>query len=223
MGKVGLASLFIGYLPFMCSLCLDSKMIVALIPARSGSKRVKDKNIRPLGGYPLMAWSIACAKMLTLDVYVSSDSEHYLKLAEFYGAFSHLRQSGYSDMAKDTGYINDFKRACDVETDIMLLRPTTPLRSLEFLTTCDYIYGQCNYSYHVVSLCEMRDGDFYRNTGQCEIFQLNRFNQNKIGVLQEHEVGEIDEEEDFDYIEWRLAKYGSPILDYLKTNYSNPK
>ncbi|KKK87813.1 hypothetical protein LCGC14_2749450, partial [marine sediment metagenome] len=43
------------------------------------------------------------------------------------------------------------------------------------------------------------------------------------GIIQDYEVGEIDEEEDFDYIEWRLTKYGSPILDYLKANYPNPE
>jgi N-acylneuraminate cytidylyltransferase len=35
---------------------------IALIPARSGSERVKDKNIRPLAGHPLLAYAIACAR-----------------------------------------------------------------------------------------------------------------------------------------------------------------
>ena len=63
-------------------------MILAVIPARSGSKSVKDKNIRPLGGRPLMAWSIkaalACKKID--QVMVSTDSEKYAQLAKFYGA-----------------------------------------------------------------------------------------------------------------------------------------
>ena len=36
--------------------------IVGLIPARAGSKRVKNKNIKPLGGHPVMAYTIAAAK-----------------------------------------------------------------------------------------------------------------------------------------------------------------
>src|SRR3990172_699352 len=61
-------------------------MIVALIPARSGSKRVKDKNIRPLGGYPLMVWSIACAHILGLRPMVSTDSHRYAHYAWDYAA-----------------------------------------------------------------------------------------------------------------------------------------
>lgn len=40
----------------------DRPTVVALIPARSGSKRVPDKNIRPLAGHPLIAYSICAAR-----------------------------------------------------------------------------------------------------------------------------------------------------------------
>lgn len=61
--------------------------IVALIPARAGSS-LKDKNIYPLGGYPLLAWSIACAKMSChiFNVCVYTDSPEYGKIARPYGA-----------------------------------------------------------------------------------------------------------------------------------------
>ena len=53
---------------------------VALIPARSGSKRVPDKNIKYLFGKPLLSYAIDSAIKCKLvnDVYVSSDSKHYL-------------------------------------------------------------------------------------------------------------------------------------------------
>ena len=62
--------------------------VIALIPARSGSKGVKDKNIRNLGGYPLLAWSIlACKKCGLIDkVIVSTDSKKYASLAQKFGA-----------------------------------------------------------------------------------------------------------------------------------------
>ena len=62
--------------------------VVAIIPARSGSKGVKDKNIRCLEGYPMIAYSIAAAKMSkSIDrVIVSTDSPKYVKLAQYYGA-----------------------------------------------------------------------------------------------------------------------------------------
>ena len=61
---------------------------IAIIPARSGSKGLKDKNIRMLNGKPLLAYTIQAA----LDsgcfdtVMVSTDSEEYARIAEEYGA-----------------------------------------------------------------------------------------------------------------------------------------
>ena len=61
---------------------------VALIPARSGSKRVPDKNIRPLAGHPLIAYSISAAlqSQIFAAVVVSTDSERYAEIARHYGA-----------------------------------------------------------------------------------------------------------------------------------------
>lgn len=62
--------------------------IVGLIPARAGSKRVPDKNIRPLAGHPVMAYSIAAALQsgVFADVIVSTDSDYYAEIARYYGA-----------------------------------------------------------------------------------------------------------------------------------------
>ena len=62
--------------------------IVGLIPARSGSKRVTDKNIRLLAGHPLIAYSISSAieSGVFADVVVSTDSEQYAEVASHYGA-----------------------------------------------------------------------------------------------------------------------------------------
>lgn len=61
---------------------------VALVPARSGSQRVPDKNVRPLAGHPLLAYTVSAA----LDagvfgaVVVSTDSEDYARIGRHYGA-----------------------------------------------------------------------------------------------------------------------------------------
>lgn len=62
--------------------------VVGVIPARSGSQRVKDKNIKPLAGRPLIYYTIREAlKAKTLDrVIVSTDSKHYADIARGYGA-----------------------------------------------------------------------------------------------------------------------------------------
>ena len=54
----------------------------ALIPARSGSKGLPHKNVREIEGHPLIAYSIAFARKLTIDrVIVSTDSEDYRAIA----------------------------------------------------------------------------------------------------------------------------------------------
>ena len=57
--------------------------VIAIIPARSGSKSISDKNIKLLSGYPLIAYSIAVAKCsLLIDrVIVSTDSKKYAEIA----------------------------------------------------------------------------------------------------------------------------------------------
>ena len=59
-------------------------MNIALIPARGGSKRVPRKNIRPLAGKPMIAYSIECAlKSKLFDrVIVSTDDDEIAKIAE---------------------------------------------------------------------------------------------------------------------------------------------
>ena len=62
--------------------------VIAIIPARSGSKSVTDKNIKLLSGHPLIAYSIVAAKLSKeiKRVVVSTDSEEYAEIAKKYGA-----------------------------------------------------------------------------------------------------------------------------------------
>ena len=61
---------------------------VALIPARSGSERVKDKNVRPLAGHPLLAYAVATARQSGIfdRVVCSTDSGKIGEVAQRYGA-----------------------------------------------------------------------------------------------------------------------------------------
>ena len=64
-----------------------SDIFWVFIPARAGSKTIKDKNIIKFKGKPLLAHSIISGKKLKLGrVVVSSDSNKYLKIAKIYGA-----------------------------------------------------------------------------------------------------------------------------------------
>lgn len=116
--------------------------IVAIIPARSGSKGVSDKNIRILAGKPLLAFSIVAAKLTSnVDrVILSTDSEHYANIARQYGAeVPFLRPAEISgDGSTDYEFI---KHALDWFSDnegkqpeyLVHLRPTTPLRDVNVI------------------------------------------------------------------------------------------
>ena len=67
---------------------IQTPNIIALIPARSGSKRIPDKNIKSLNGHPLIAYSIISALESEIfdRVIVSTDSSHIAKISEYYGA-----------------------------------------------------------------------------------------------------------------------------------------
>jgi N-acylneuraminate cytidylyltransferase len=110
--------------------------IIALIPARSGSKRVPDKNIRPLAGHPLMAYSIAAALQSNIfqSVMVSTDSRHYADIAEHYGAeVPFLRPTRIAgDTSPDIEWVEHTlsqlrSNGQDYEC-FSILRPTSPFR-----------------------------------------------------------------------------------------------
>ena len=111
--------------------------IIAIIPARSGSKGIKNKNISDVAGFPLLAYSIAAAKLTSKisRIIVSTDSDEYARIAEFYGAdVPFLRPSEISgDKSLDIEYLDytlkKLKETDGKEVDlVVLLRPTTPIR-----------------------------------------------------------------------------------------------
>lgn len=114
---------------------IDGKRVLALVPARSGSKGLPDKNIRPLGGKPLLAWPIAAALAAQYvdRVIVSTDSAHYADLARAAGAdVPFLRPAALaSDTAPSIDFILhalDTLAAADEHYDyLLLLEPTSPL------------------------------------------------------------------------------------------------
>jgi CMP-N,N'-diacetyllegionaminic acid synthase len=113
--------------------------VVALIPARSGSQRVKHKNIRPLAGHPLIAYTIAAAveSRIFADVVVSTDSETYARIARHYGAdVPFLRAAEIADSTSpDIEWILhalETLRAAGRSYDAFaILRPTSPFRKPE--------------------------------------------------------------------------------------------
>jgi CMP-N,N'-diacetyllegionaminic acid synthase len=110
--------------------------IIALIPARSGSKRVPGKNIHMLAGHPLIAYTICAARQSGIfsDIFVSTDSEEYAGISRQYGAeVPFLRPADISgDLSLDIEWV-DFTlhklKEMGREYDCFsILRPTSPFR-----------------------------------------------------------------------------------------------
>lgn len=116
--------------------------ILALIPARGGSKGVPKKNIKLLNSYPLISYSIGIAKLSSKinKILVTTDSKEIADIALSYGAeVPFLRPKELaSDKALDIGFIKHaldyLKEKENYEVDLLiLLRPTTPLRDISLI------------------------------------------------------------------------------------------
>lgn len=114
--------------------------VLAIIPARSGSKSVKDKNIRLMNGKPMLAYSIehALSSERINRVIVSTDSEKYAQIAKKYGAeVPFLRPEEISgdkslDIEVFEHALKFLKDTEGYEADIVVqLRPTYPIRNVK--------------------------------------------------------------------------------------------
>ncbi|WP_418301572.1 cytidylyltransferase domain-containing protein [Lysinibacillus fusiformis] len=120
---------------------INGKKVIALIPARGGSKSIPKKNIANLGGKPLIAWSIEAAlKVTEIDkVLVSTDSEDIANVSKSYGAEVSIRDK---ELAKDDSLVIDTIKEVLKEqkeegfTYLVLLEPTAPLRGVMDIREC---------------------------------------------------------------------------------------
>lgn len=114
---------------------IDGKRVLAIVPARKGSKGLPLKNIRPLAGKPLLAWPIAAARASAhVDrTIISTDDQGFADLAIEHGAEApFLRPAELaSDTAPSIGFIlhavDALAEAGDRFDYVVLLEPTSPL------------------------------------------------------------------------------------------------
>ena len=117
---------------------------LGLIPARMGSKRLKEKNIKLLNGKPLLAYTIQAALQSELsDVVVSTDSDEIAEIAKQFGAqVPFIRPKSISDdistNKKVLAHALDFlEKKCSKEYDLLfVLQPTSPIRKSEHINEC---------------------------------------------------------------------------------------
>lgn len=147
-----------------------SSEVWAIIPARSGSKGVPNKNIRLLSGIPLIAYSIVAAlkSKIIKRVIVSTDSDEYALIAKKYGAeVPFLRPLDISnDKATDTQF---FEHAIDwfekyegiVPKYFAHLRPTTPLRDPAIID--DALTGFIGSKFSALRSCHKMSESSYKS------------------------------------------------------------
>ena len=141
------------------------KKIIALIPARSGSERVKDKNIKILGKLPLIAHTIKSAKKSKIfdRIIVSTDSLKYGLIAKKFGAeVPFLRPKNISKSnSPDYEWVNfTIQKLLQEEsipyTHFFILRPTSPFRNSKTITRAWNLFNKIKNaeSLRAVEICK---------------------------------------------------------------------
>jgi len=122
---------------------INGKKVIALIPARGGSKTIPYKNIKLLNGKPLIAWSIEAVKNTKeIDtIIVSTDNDNIAQVAINYGA-DVIKRPAYLAMDDSLPIdvvrhvIQKLKEIKDDYTYMVYLEPTSPLRKPEDIKNC---------------------------------------------------------------------------------------
>ena len=138
-----------------------NKKFLAIIPARSGSKGIEDKNIKDLNGKPLIAYSIEAAIKASIfdDIIVSTDSVKYAEVAKAFGASvpfirsSELAQDNSSSIDVIAEVIEKLKHQEKEYDYFALLQPTSPLRTAEDIKGCINRLFELEAD-SIISMCE---------------------------------------------------------------------
>ncbi|MEP5731166.1 MAG: acylneuraminate cytidylyltransferase family protein [Sulfitobacter sp.] len=151
---------------------IAGKRVLALIPARAGSKGLPDKNIRPLLGHPLLAWPVTTAQYLKHAdrVILSTDSQSYADIGRAYGAeVPFLRPAELaSDTTPSMDFILNLLDTLETQGDtfeyLVLLEPTSPMTTATdvdaALETLDAQRGQGMHSAIGISAMETQHPSF---------------------------------------------------------------
>ena len=177
----------------------NNKSFLAIIPARGGSKGIKDKNIINLKGKPLIAYTLDAAieSQVFDEIVVSTDSLKIAEISKSFGAkIPFLRPKELaSDNAKTVDviihvlnyYINQ-----NIEFDyFMLLQPTSPLRNSKDIKNAVNLLFEKNAN-SVVSVCETEHSPLWSNTLP-EDLSLANFIKQEVKIYQDKNCQSITE------------------------------
>jgi len=139
----------------------NGKTILAIIPARGGSKGLPGKNIIKINGKPLIGWTIEQAKACEFidEIFLSTDSEEIAKVAEQFGiTVPSLRPI---ELASDTAssidviiYTIDLLKKSKEFDIVILLEATSPLRDIEDISCALKILIETEGAESIVGICK---------------------------------------------------------------------
>ncbi len=160
---------------------------VAIIPARSGSKGIKDKNIADLNGKPLIAYTIISAINSGIfdNIIVSTDSEKYAEIAQHYGAeVPFIREKSLAlDNSQTSDVIIDIlQKNMDINT-FCLLQPTSPFRTSNHIVEGFELFKDNNFN-PIISVTEASDKIELVSTLN-EDHDMNNFLSDNISTLRQ--------------------------------------
>lgn len=166
-----------------------AKKVIAIIPARSGSKSIRDKNIIMLSGKPLIAWSIeACLKSkLISKVFVSTDSIKYAKIARKFGSVEIIyRPKNLStDNTTDYQMIEHAIKNIHFKYEyIAHIRPTTPLRKVSDIDLAIkfFLKSNCDSLRSVHEMSETAYKSVELNNGKLESLKNLKLSMDEINA-----------------------------------------
>ncbi len=133
--------------------------ILAIVAARGGSKRLPGKNIKLLGGRPLIAWTLEAAKLSGAfhAIVVTTDDLDIANAAQQCGGVMLHRRSAELSTDTATSYdvvmdvLNQYEAANGEVQGVMLLQPTSPFRTTESISRAVHLFGTSKAP--VVSVC----------------------------------------------------------------------
>lgn len=184
----------------------DLGRVIAQIPARAGSKRVKAKNLRYLCGKPLLSYSIECAKQCSQfdSIYVNSNSEDMLALAIEMGVRGYKRSEELaSDCATGDQFTIDFIRAIKPDT-LVMINPVCPL------ITSDIVHSALNA--YLNSDCD--------TLITCESTNMQTFcNGKPINISLDEQLAPTQENPSVSILNWAVTIWDTKkfVTNYEKT------
>lgn len=148
---------------------INNRKVIAVIPARGGSKRLPRKNVLPLKGKPLIAWSIAAGldSNYVDQVIVSTDCDEIASVARQYGAeipFMRPANIAGDTASTDSVILHLLSKLSANDSDIVvILQPTSPLRlSIDIDAALDKLIAVNGDG--VVSVCECEHSPYWSNS-----------------------------------------------------------